>query len=145
MSDGKTKPTIENLLKPNEFAQFVSWMSLPEELREPKSQSDLAKELNVDKATLSDWKNVEGFWDRVDEKIDLWAKGKNADVIQALFRKIKKDPKAPDIQLWLTAFRGFRDTKEVEINDRRETTQKLDNVLDFIMSGDDNSEGQEDT
>lgn len=133
MDTEQNEPTIEKVLKQAELFRFIDWLAQPDALREPKTQTELAKELNVEDATLSDWKKLKGFWDRVNERIDYWAISKNADVVQALYNKIMKNPKAPDFQIWLTAFKGYKDTTKVEVDDKREATQKLDAILSKIM------------
>ena len=45
--------------------KFMLWLALPEGERVPKLQRDLASELNVREATLTDWKHRPGFGDEV--------------------------------------------------------------------------------
>jgi len=139
MNEDKNEQTIQGVKKQNELYRFIDWLVLPEELREPKTQEDLSKELGVDKATLSQWKNLKGFWEVVDSKRDLWGKDKTTEVLQAFYKKIKNNPTAPDVQLWLTIFNGFKDTKAVEIDDKRESTHKLDTILAKIMGADEDN------
>lgn len=139
MNEAVNKPTIEGVQKQNELHQFIEWLVLPEELRNPKSQEELANTLGVDKGTLSDWKKLEGFWEAVDKQRDLWGKDKTTEVMQAFFKKIKNNPTAPDVQLWLTIFNGFKETKALEVDDKREATHKLDNILAKIMGADEDN------
>lgn len=133
MDESQNVPTLEKVVKQAELARFIDWLAQPQALRSPKTQQELGKEMNVDESTLCEWKKLKGFWDRVNERIDFWAIAKNADVVQALYDKIMKNPKAPDFQIWLTAFKGYKDTTKVEVDDKREATQKLDAILSKIM------------
>ena len=145
MNEDKNEQTIQKVVKQNELYRFVDWLVLPEELREPKTQVDLAAELGVDKATLSEWKNLKGFWELVDSKRDLWGKDKTTEVLQAFYKKIKNNPTAPDVQLWLTIFNGFKETKALEVDDKREATHKLDDILAKIMGVDENKQSEQTT
>lgn len=145
MDKEQNKPTIQGVMKQNELYRFIDWLVLPEELRQPKTQAELAKELNVETATLSDWKKLEGFWEVVDSKRDLWGKDKTTEVLQAFYKKIKNNPTAPDVQLWLTIFNGFKETKAVELDDKREATHKLDDILAKIMGVDENKPAEQTT
>ena len=44
---------------------FVEWLSLPEELREPKTQKEFGKDHGIHQTTLSRWKANRVFQDRV--------------------------------------------------------------------------------
>lgn len=46
---------------------FMEWLSLPKEMREPSTQTELARVLGVADAVLSRWKNLPGFWDNVEQ------------------------------------------------------------------------------
>lgn len=139
MEESVNIPTIQGVLKQNELYEFIDWLVLPEELRTTKTQEELASKLGVDKGTLTDWKKLEGFWEAVEKRRDYWGKDKTTEVLQAFYKKIIKNPTAPDVQLWLTLFNNFKDTKAVEIDDKREATHKLDSILDKIMGSNDNS------
>jgi hypothetical protein len=47
--------------------RFIQWLVLPERKRTPKTQAELACELNLRPETLSRWKNLPGFYIAVGE------------------------------------------------------------------------------
>lgn len=51
----------------DEQKTFMEWLSLPKEMREPKTQGELGKQLGVADAILSRWKHLPGFWDGVEQ------------------------------------------------------------------------------
>lgn len=143
LPDAEKVTTIRNVLKQNELWQFIEWIILPEALREPKSQEKLARKLKVNNGTLSDWKTYEGFWEAVEAKRQLWGKEKTNNVIKAFYDKILDNPTAADIQLWFTIFNDFKEVKSVELEDKRDVTDKFDGILNMLMIEDDSE--QEDT
>lgn len=44
---------------------FQAWLAVPSAVREPRSQRELAAQLEVREATLSDWKKLAGWHDAV--------------------------------------------------------------------------------
>lgn len=85
----------------SEYKDFVAWISLPKELREPKTQRALACEFGVGEDTLSEWKLRDSFWDEVAEKRRTWCKEKTTDVINALYKRIVTNGSAAEIRLWM--------------------------------------------
>jgi len=83
-------PKIEEIRKQAEFWRFIKWISLPADLREPKTQKELAKELEVDYATLSDWKKVEGFWEEVRKLRKEWIQDKVSNILLGVYGKALK-------------------------------------------------------
>ena len=83
-------PKIEEIRKKLEFQEFVEWMGLPMNLREPRNQKELAKKIGVDDATLSDWKKIEGFWDEVRKLRRVWVQGKVSNILLGLYGKALK-------------------------------------------------------
>ena len=49
---------------PDQLA-FQAWLAVPSAVREPRSQQELARQLERDPATLSSWKKLPGFADAV--------------------------------------------------------------------------------
>ena len=45
---------------------FIKWFSVPREIRNLKTQKDFAKTYKVDMDTLSNWKNLTGFYEEVE-------------------------------------------------------------------------------
>lgn len=98
-----------------EYEQFVEWSALPPQLRVPITQKELAEQLGVDNATLSDWKKKDGFWDEVDTKLRHWARGRTPAIIEALAKKAEKtgDPNA--VKLWLQVFNSFVEESKLQV------------------------------
>src|SRR5882672_4963242 len=63
---------------------FKLWLAMPSWERVPKSQQELAKRLNVDEGTLSDWKRIPGFKDEVTKLAKEWAQAFLPDVLGAM-------------------------------------------------------------
>ena len=116
----QTSPIVsdnESLLKglkhPLEFSQFISWLALPESLRNPQNQKDLAEKFGVGEDTLSDWKKRNGFWNEVKTQHKDFGKARTADVLEGLYHKAKKGT-APEVRLWLQYFEGFSERAELD-------------------------------
>jgi hypothetical protein len=123
------------LIKTNEYQQFIEWMATPPALRVIKDQRQLASHLGVHEATLSDWKKNENFWGSVDNLMNVWGRSRTIEVINAFYKKIINNPTASDIRLWLEYFEGFKPNQKltVEDNSARQQTNKLDTILAHIM------------
>lgn len=83
-----------------EYHEFILWISLPKELREPKTQVELSKKFRVGQDTLSSWKKQRGFWDEVSKKRKDWSKEKTSDVIYALYKRIVETGNSAEVKLW---------------------------------------------
>jgi transcriptional regulator with XRE-family HTH domain len=92
---------LGNLRHTDEYLEFISWMAVPSNIREPKTQSQLAKKLGVGPDTLSEWKQRESFFDSVMKKRKLWCRERTPDVIYALYNRAVKTGNAPEVKLWL--------------------------------------------
>lgn len=112
-----------------EYEQFITWLALPQSLRDPKTQTHLAQKLGVGPDTLSEWKQRDNFWDKVNKKMKLWAKEKNSDVIGILYDKIIKTGGAPEIRIWLEWQKEIDNTsnESKELQDLRQSFKKLFN------------------
>ena len=75
--------------KDAERLQFIEWLSLPSDLRTPKTQSELALLLGVDAGTLSDWKQLPGFREEVRKRVNDLVKDDHADVVHAMITSAK--------------------------------------------------------
>jgi hypothetical protein len=83
-----------------EYHEFILWISLPKELREPKTQVELSKKFRVGEDTLSSWKKQRGFWDEVAKKRKEWSREKTSDVIYALYKRIVETGNSAEVKLW---------------------------------------------
>ena len=84
----------------NEYEEFVRFCATPRILREIKTQREFAKKFGVNEDTLTDWKKVSGFLERVRRIILEREQEGLPDVINALCREAKKG-KPGAAKLWL--------------------------------------------
>ncbi len=83
-----------------EYREFILWVSLPKELREPRTQVELSKKFRVGEDTLSSWKKQRGFWEEVAKKRKDWSKEKTSDVIYSLYKRILETGNSAEVKLW---------------------------------------------
>lgn len=110
----KKKGSKTGILKQAEYARFVLWCATPDALREPKTQQELAKELRVDDATLSEWKKLDSWWPDVEAQIKNWMKERTQNVIGKLYSQALKEGKEGAIKLYLQYGAGFSEKMTVE-------------------------------
>lgn len=115
-SKTKRRPTE----KVAEKAAFKIWLATPSWLREPKFQQDLAKVLQVEESTLSDWKKTPGFQAEVDDLAMQWARGFFPDVVGAMVATAadRIGGTAKDRELFLRFFRDWAPKERQEITGR---------------------------
>ena len=133
--DEPKKPTIDNISKKIEFQEFIEWIALPSKIRKPKTQKELANELGVDNATLSDWKKVEGFWDKVKELRKLWVQDKVSNILSGLYNKaLKGDTSAAKMLLeYANEFTEVTEVKhKIERNLTPEEKEQLNKALEYV-------------
>ena len=105
-------PNNPGAKKDAEYLLFVKWISLPSELREPRTQKELAVKLNVDEGTLSDWKNRDGFYDLVERELDAWVKEVLPDVYKAYVNETLRNPSIQRVD-YLRALAGKQKLAEL--------------------------------
>ena len=91
---------LNNLRHVDEYAEFISWITLPYSARDPKTQIEFSKKFGVGQDTLSEWKQRKGFVESVKKKRYEWGRERTPEVIQALFKRISKTGGAPEVKLW---------------------------------------------
>jgi len=99
-----------------EYDDFIEWIALPNKLRKPKTQRELARKFGIGEDTLSDWKQREGFWEEVEKKRKSWGKERTPNVLLGLYKKASEtgDPRA--VRLW------FEVVEDKKFNDRTPAT-----------------------
>ena len=138
-------PTVTNLRKKIEFQEFVEWLGLPSAERDPKNQVELAKKLGVDKATLSDWKKVEGFWQEVKSKRKNWVQEKVSNVLLGLYgRSLKGDAAAAKMLLeysdeFIETKRFQHSFEELDKKEKEEIKKAIDFAYGRRSKGDNNT------
>lgn len=86
MELNQTKNTNIDLTVQKE--RFKQWLATPSWERAPKTQKELAKELNVNYVTLSKWKDKE-FMDDVVTIVRKEIRNNTADVLHSIVREAK--------------------------------------------------------
>lgn len=56
-NEARLDPARDLAVKSVEKQLFIEWLSLPLSLREPKTKTEMAKQLGVDRRTLYDWEH----------------------------------------------------------------------------------------
>ena len=84
----------------NEYEEFIRFCATPRVLRKIKTQREFADKFGVSEDTLTDWKKIPEFLDRIHQIIFEREQEGLPDVINALRKKAEGgDPSA--IRLWL--------------------------------------------
>jgi hypothetical protein len=73
---------------PNQL-RLIAWLATPSDLREPRSQADLAAEMGVREETLSRWKRLDGLTGAAGELAREMVGRDLADIYGALVRAAK--------------------------------------------------------
>lgn len=105
---------LEGLRKIPEFIRFVEWCAIPDALKEPKTQKELALLINVEQGTLSDWKKRPEYYDLVRDEMRRWGKGKTQNIIGALYRKAVQEGNAQEAKLWFQFIEDWKEKTEQE-------------------------------
>lgn len=93
----KISPSIKLI---REFEEFIRFCATPRVLREIKTQREFAKKFGVSEDTLTDWKKIPEFFDRIRRIILERELEELPNVIDALREKAETgDPGA--VKLWL--------------------------------------------
>lgn len=100
--------------KDAERLQFIEWLSLPSVARRPKTQRELATQLGVEAATLSDWKRLPDFWDQVKKRVDERVREYHPDVLAAIVAAAKKGNVAAQ-KLYLEYVQGWSESTRHEV------------------------------
>jgi len=90
-------------------------MSVPEPIREPKTQEEFAKKFKVSEQTLSAWKKRDDFWEAVKVEWKKWGREKTADVMQEFYNSIKSEGRTSDFKLWFQYFLDWQEKSEHNI------------------------------
>jgi len=113
---GKAVKSVKNkaLSKPDVYKEFILWMSMPEPLRELKTQGEFAKKFTVREATLSDWKQRDDFWKAVEKEWNRWGREKTSNVIAKFYQQVMKKGMPADIKLWFQYFLKWSEKSRLE-------------------------------
>ena len=105
---------------------FMEWLALPKEMREPPTQTILAKQLGVTDAVLSRWKLLPGFWDGIDRVHIKKLRERMGELHEALFQLALsgKHPKYMEMAFQL-AKEQFGADKKVSVTITKEEAQAM--------------------
>lgn len=67
--------------------EFLEWLALPKRLRQPKTQKAFAKKIGVHQDTLTDWKRLPNFLDRVVSRSRDLVRQAIPDVLDAVIQQ----------------------------------------------------------
>lgn len=104
-------PNPEGLQLLEEFDAVALWTALPRKDRDPQYQWDLAHKLSISPDTISDWRKLPEFWERVDAHRQDWVKEDISDVVAGLIKRAKHGS-AQEVKLFLQFANAF--TEKVE-------------------------------
>jgi len=66
---------------------YMEWLVLPVQLRNPKTKTEYAEHLKISRTTLWNWENLSGFDDERRQRIKIKARENTPDVIEVLKNK----------------------------------------------------------
>ena len=115
----------ERLVKDAEYLAFIDWIATPAFERKPTTQQFFAKEWKVNEATLSQWKDRKGFWDKVERKMRVKARDKTSTLLGHFYNTMvtSRKPFGKDLELWLNFVQNW--SKLIKVSDETETSSKL--------------------
>lgn len=129
---------INGLRNPQKYLDFISWIAIPDVLREemelPTTQAAYAELVGVTQDTLVDWKKRAGFRDDVMEMRSLFFTARAGNVILALETKCL-DPKlvtGNDVRVYLTAVGQYQEKAEQEHKVHPELQEALERVARIL-------------
>jgi len=90
------------------FLDFIDWIALPNAIRKPKTHQEFAELFGLSKDTLTDWKNLTGFWDEVKARRDILFRKYSSEILYGLVKVAKTgNPRA--VELFVKLFEGYND------------------------------------
>ena len=121
--------------KQADYNEFVRFYVLPSVFRqeeyEIRTEGEFAKKFNLNKDTLTSWKQRDVFQKDVDKQIRKWGSDKTPDVIAALYRTILQDGKAAEVKLWLQFIKNWKEGMVLDTNIYEKTNPLMD-ILDNL-------------
>ena len=113
----RNPPPYEIASKKDEYWRFIEWSATFKPLRRPASQADLAAELHLDPARLSQWKWMPEFNIDVFNAMMKIIQGNSlADAFHGWMARLPTEGRAADMKLLLEWLQGFKSTKRYEGN-----------------------------
>lgn len=115
------KSEKRTVLRKAEYNLFIEFMAVPRAVRKDVfgfvNEGEFAKKYNLSQDTLTDWKEIDGFWDQVLLKLSKWGHTRSPDVMGSLLKNIIQNGNAAEVKLWWQII--------------EEWEEKIKNKLDF--------------
>ncbi len=126
---------LTGIKKSGEFLLYIKFMGTPVQFRENiygyKTDVDFALKNNVNKDTLTIWKNRAGFGEAVKKELYKYCKNKTPAVVGALLDKIMRSGDKQEVEFWFRLFEDYRDVNDVNIiNDIDKKTAEMKELLE---------------
>lgn len=118
----KKNPTKSNKkpYKLSEYQEFVRFMALPRFFRAREygfeNESDFAKKFKINRATLTQWKKKDDFWNEVKRLWKKWGKERTPDVILGLYRTAVKQGRAAEALVWMKIIEDWKEKTGLEVS-----------------------------
>jgi hypothetical protein len=126
---------LSNIKKVGEFLLYVKFMGTPVQFRKDiygyKTETDFAEKHNVNKDTLTTWKNRDGFHEAIMRETRKFCTNKTPAVIGAMLNKIMANGDKSEVELWLRIFEDYRDVNDINlISDIDKRTDDFRKILE---------------
>lgn len=100
----------------NEQSVYLDWLATPKSLREPKTRTELADKLGINRRTLGNWSKLDGFKEEKLQRMFEYFAADTADIIVSLRNKaLDGDVRA--IEVWLSRVEQIAETLNVKMEE----------------------------
>jgi hypothetical protein len=66
---------------------YIEWLTLPDALRNPRTKTEYAERLKINRSTLWRWEQLSGFDDERKNKLRSWLKESTPQIVETLKNK----------------------------------------------------------
>ncbi|MDF1498538.1 MAG: phBC6A51 family helix-turn-helix protein [Patescibacteria group bacterium] len=108
-----TKVDFNRVKDPLKLREFILFFATPKLLRDEETQKEFSKRIGVGEDTLSNWKQLDGFWDEVALLRKKMFKAKSTEVLSGLFLKARLG-NAKEVELYWKIVEGWSDKVRIE-------------------------------
>jgi len=123
---------LSGMNKPQEYLEFITFMSLPRALRGQltgtETQDEFSEKYGINRNTLVAWKKRVGFWEDVQNARKGFFRERSADVLLALETACLKDGKGSDVRVYLSYTGEYTERAEQEHKISPEIQAALDKI-----------------
>jgi hypothetical protein len=126
-------PSSQNLTK---FKKYIDILANP---CEDRNEEEIAKELDISRHTLWDWKHEPNFWDKVwDRFTNFYAQNELPKVNQAVLRKAKQGDMVAAKMIYEIAKR-YVEKSQIEVKGETAVDKIIDAYLQMKKNGSDDT------